>query len=40
MSGLIYEGQKGALYREREENMPWRIVQHDEGREHSEEDSR
>ena len=40
MSGLIDEGQKGALCREREEEKPWRIVQHNEGTEHSKEDSR
>jgi hypothetical protein len=33
LSGLIDEGQEGALRREREEEMPWRIVQHDEARE-------
>jgi hypothetical protein len=33
LSGLIDEGQKGALRREREEEMPWRIAQHDEARE-------
>ena len=33
MSGLIDEGQKGALRREREEEVPWRIIQHDEARE-------
>jgi hypothetical protein len=33
LSGLIDEGQKGALRREREEEMPRRIVQHDEARE-------
>jgi hypothetical protein len=36
LSGLIDEGQKEALYsyfREREEEMPWSIAQHDEARE-------
>ena len=33
MSGLIDEGKKGALRREREEEVPWRIAQHDEARE-------
>jgi hypothetical protein len=33
LNGLIDEGQKGALRREREEEMPWRIAQHDEARE-------
>ncbi len=33
MSGLIDKGQKGALRGEREEEMPLKIVQHDEARE-------
>jgi hypothetical protein len=33
LSGLIDEAQKGALRSEREEEMPWRIVQPDEARE-------
>jgi hypothetical protein len=33
LSGLIDEGQKGALRRGREKQMPWRIAQHDEARE-------
>jgi hypothetical protein len=40
LSGLIGEGQKGALCREREEKMPFKIGQPDKGTEHSEEDSR
>ena len=33
MSGLIDEGQKGALRRDREGEMPWRIAQPYEARE-------
>jgi hypothetical protein len=33
LSGLIDESEKGALRREREEEMPLRIAQHDEARE-------
>ena len=40
MSGLIDEGQKGALRRERQEEIPLRKAQSDDDREHSEEDSR
>jgi hypothetical protein len=40
LSGPIYEGQKGALRGEREKEMPQKILQPDEGTEHSEEDSR
>jgi hypothetical protein len=40
LSGLIGEGQKGALYRELEEEIPFSITLPDENREHSKEDSR
>jgi hypothetical protein len=40
LNGLIDEGQKGALYRELEEEIPLSITQPDENREHSKEDSR
>ena len=40
MSGLTSEGQKGALYRQLEEELPLSIAQPDENREHSKEDSR
>ena len=40
MSGLIDEGQSGAFLKEREEKMPLRIAQPDEGRAISKEDSR
>ncbi len=40
MSGPIYEGQKGALCKEREEEMPQRIAHHDDSREDSKENPR
>ena len=40
MSGLIDEGQKGALRREREEKMPLSIKQPDKDMALSKEDSR
>jgi hypothetical protein len=33
LSGLINEGQYGALRKEREEEMPWRFAEHNEARE-------
>jgi hypothetical protein len=40
LSGLIDEGQKGALRSERGEKMPRRIPQPDDSREHGKEDSK
>jgi hypothetical protein len=40
LSGLTDEGQKEAFRREREEEIPLRMAQPDDDREHSEEDSR
>jgi hypothetical protein len=40
LNGLIDEGQKGGLRRERGEKVPWRIPRPDEDREHDEEDSK
>jgi hypothetical protein len=40
LNGLIDEGQKVPLRREREEEIPLRMAQHDDDREHSQEDSR
>ena len=40
MRGLIDEGKRGGLRREREEKIPLRIAQPDKGRALSKEDSR